>query len=256
MSTRKKPGDLIRAWWTARTNSAGGLRLHRPSDLVWGVCLFFCLLIVTAVAQYRQTAQMFDDAHLVIHAHEFVEALDGLLLTVRQAETGHTYYLMTGDDRYLKSYAAGIAATKEKIAEIKQLAENSLEERNRIPRLQALLNSELNQLSASVSLRKQKEFDAAQSIVLASQETKSMDALEAEVQGLERYEQNLLESEEQVSTSDYRWALLTIVASALVALVSFGALVWRLIRYLNAKDTSTISIAGEDVIENASSHAK
>ena len=256
MSTLKKPSRLIHAWWTARTTSARGRRLNRPSDLVWGVCLFFCLLIVTAVAQYRQTAQIFDDAHLVVHAHEFVEALDGLLLTVRQAETGHTYYLMTGDDRYLTTYAAGIAATKEKIVQIKQLAENSFEERNRIPRLQALLNSELNQLSASVSLRKQKEFDAAQSIVLAGQETKAMDALEAEVQGLERYEQNLLKVEEQSNASDYRWALLTIMASALVALVSFGALVGLLIRYLNAKDSSTISMAGKEVIEDVSSPAK
>jgi CHASE3 domain sensor protein len=255
MSTLKKPSNLMRAWWTARTASTRGMRRNRPSDLLWGVCLFFCLLIVTTVAQYRQTAQMFDDAHLVVHAHEFVEALDGLLLTVRQAETGHTYYLMTGDDRYLKSYAAGIAATKEKIAEIKQLAENSLEERNRIPRLQALLNTELNQLSASVSLRKQKELDAAQSIVLASQETKAMDALEAEIQGLEQYEQNLLTSEEQISTSDYRWARLMIVASALVVLVSFGALLWLLIGYLRAKDTRTISTPGEEVIEDVSSHA-
>jgi CHASE3 domain sensor protein len=256
MSTLKKPSNLIRAWWTARTTSARGMHLSRPSDLVWGVCLFFCLLVVTAVAQYRQTAQMFDDAHLVIHAHEFVEALDGLLLTVRQAETGHTYYLMTGDDRYLKSYAAGIAATKEKIAEIKQLAENSLEERNRIPRLQAALKGELGQLSASVWFRKEIGLDAAQAIVLAGQETKAMDALEAEVEGLERYEQNLLDSEEQLSASDYRWALLTIMASALVALLAFGALVWWLIRYLNAKHASTFSMAGEGVIEDVSSPAK
>jgi CHASE3 domain sensor protein len=256
MSTLKKSSDAARAWWAALRTSPSGMYLNRLSELVLGVCLFFCLLIVTAVSEYRQTVQMYDDAHLVIHAHEFVEALDGLLLTVREAETGHTYYLMTGDDKYLKSYAAGIAAAKEKIAQIKQLAENSLEERKRIPRLQTLLNSELNQLAASVWFRKETGSGAAQSMALASQETRAMDALAAEVQGMERYEQSLLKTEEQANASDYRWALRMIVISALVASVSFGAFVWWLFRYLNAKDIRTIPTAGKEVIEGVSSKAK
>jgi methyl-accepting chemotaxis protein len=199
--------------------------------MVIGVCLFFCLLIVTAVGQFRETALLRDDAHLAFHAHEFVEALDDLLLTVKEAETGHTYYMMTGEDKYLKTYAAAIDSTKEKIESIKRLAANSVEERNRIPGLQTVLNSELNQLSADLASHQEKGFDAARMTVLASQETRAMDAFQAEVKAIERYEQDVLQIEEHASGNHYRWAVLTIVFSAALALTLWGAVVWLLRRH-------------------------
>jgi CHASE3 domain sensor protein len=231
MNTLKKSSNLMRAWWATLRTSPVGMLVDRYSELFLGICLFFCLLIITATTEYRQTVQLYDDAHLVVHAHEFVEALDDLLLTVREAETDHTYYLMTGEDKYLKTYAAAIASTKVKIGQIKQLAESSLEERRKFPRLLTLLDGELTQLETDVNVRKQMELDAAQLATLASQETRAMDALETEVEQMERFEHDRLAVEEEATTTDIRSATTTILVATPLVLASFGAFVWLLFRH-------------------------
>ena len=118
MSDLAKSSGFVRAWWSALRSSPGALGLSRGGELVFGICLFFCLLVVTAVAEYRQTIRLQDDSQLVVHAHEFVEALDELMLTVRKAENGHTNYMMTGDDRYLKTYSDAIEDIKRRIEAI------------------------------------------------------------------------------------------------------------------------------------------
>lgn len=202
----------------------------RRRDFVIGVCLFVALLLVTAVAQYRETLVLWNDAHLAFHAHEFVEALDDLLLTVREAETGHTYYMMTGEDKYLKSYAMAIDSTKAKIESIKQLAANSVEERNRIPRVQTLLSSEMHELAASLALRNEKGVDAVQLAAFASRETSAMGAFQTEVQQVQQFEQGLLSDELQAHSADHRWAVLTVVIATALILASFAALLWVLRR--------------------------
>ena len=230
MNHPKKSADLIRAWWAALRTSPTEMRLTRQSELLLGICLFFCLLVVTAVTEYRHAVQWYGDAHLVDHGHEFVEALDDLLLTVREAETGHTYYLMTGEDKYLKSYAAAIDATKQKIGSLKQLAEESLEEQSQLPRLQTFLDSELTQLASNVTVRKQKPVDAAQLAILANQETRTMDALQIEVQQIDRHEHELLAEEEEATTTDIRWAVITMLVATPAVFIAFGVVVWLLLR--------------------------
>ncbi len=199
---------------------------NRRRDFVVGACLFVVLLIVAAVAQYRDTMVLWDDAHLAYHAHEFVEALDDLLLTVEEAEKDHTYYMMSGDDTYLKSYASAIDIAKHKIEVIKELAANSIEEQNRIPRLKALLKNEIDVLATSLALRKQKEVDPAQMAALVKGEAAAMDALQDEVEKVQQFEQGLLQEELQAHGADHRWALLTIAITASLSVALLVALAW------------------------------
>jgi CHASE3 domain sensor protein len=221
--------DIVREWWAALRTPPSGMGLSRRGELLFGVCLFFCLLIVTAVAEYRQTIRLQGDAHLTVHAHEFVEALDELLLTVRKAETGHTYYLMTGEDRYLKTYADAIDETKRRIEGIKRLAENSLE-RQRLPRLQSLVGHELDELAVGMT-DAGRAVTTARLTALAAGETDAMNALEAEVDLIEQYERDLLKTEEKVYANDYRWAVGMILAAGLAALAWLAAFLWLLRRH-------------------------
>ena len=89
----------------------------------------------------------------------------------------------------------------------------------------------VTQLETDVNVRKQKELDAAQLASLASQETKAMDALETEVEQMERFEHDLLAVEEQATTTDIRSAATTILVATPLVLASFGAFVWLLFRH-------------------------
>ena len=217
---------------------------NRRRDFVVGVLLFVALLFVNALAQYRETMVLWNDAHLVFHAHEFVEALDDLLLKVEEAENGHTYYMMTGEDKYLKAYAAAINSTKEEIESIKELAANSVEERKRIPRLQALVTSEANVLATSLVLRRMTGVGAAQMATVASREAATMHALQAEVERVQQFEQGLLGNELQAHNAGHRWALLTIVIATSLSFASIAMLLWLLRRH-HAEQARTATILSE-----------
>jgi CHASE3 domain sensor protein len=47
---------------------------------------------------------MHDDAFFLAHAHEVLAALDNLLVTAKDVETGQGGFLITGDESYLKRY--------------------------------------------------------------------------------------------------------------------------------------------------------
>jgi CHASE3 domain sensor protein len=207
------------------------MQVNQLRQFVVGLCLFFCLLFVNAVA-YRQTRQLHEDAALMVHTHEVMEALDDLLSTVKNAETDQRGYLITGEEDYLKSYDAAIAATKQKIVRIKQLIQDSPEEQDRIPRLQSLVDVELDELAGTVAFRKQPGFDAVRLKALTDQETKAMDALEDEVERMTEHEQDLLQTEEAANDTDYREAIVTIALSIVLAFATLGAFVWALRRYL------------------------
>ena len=188
----------------------------RRVELGLGIVLFLGLLAVNAIAG-RQTQQLHDDAQLMIHTHEVMEALDDLLVTVKDAESGQRGYLLTGEERYLNSYNTAITATKEKIGHIEQLIKNSPLEERRMPPLQTAINLEVEELAESVAVRQQPNFDSARLIALTDHEAQTMDTVENEVHALHDLEQGLLENEERTSEKDYRWAVITIGTSASVA---------------------------------------
>jgi CHASE3 domain sensor protein len=212
------------------TDAAFAKRTSRRNELVLGVCLFFGLLVVNAVAG-RQTQQLHADAQLILHTHQVMEALDDLLATVKDAESGQRGYLITGENSYLKSYDAAIAATKEKIVQIEQLIKSSPQELNRIPRLQTAINLEVKELANAVEVRRRPAFDSKQLVVLTDHEEQTMNSVEGEVHSLHDFEEGVLESEEQTSDNDYRWAVMTIGLSALLALAIFAGFVWLVRRH-------------------------
>ncbi len=215
---------------TSPTDVAITRSSSRRAELGLGILLFLGLLAVNAIAG-RQTQQLHDDAQLMIHTHEVMEALDDLLVTVKDAESGQRGYLLTGEERYLKSYNTAIAATKEKIGHIEQLIKNSPLEERRMPPLQTAINLEVEELAESVAVRQLPNFDSARLIALTDHEAQTMGTVENEVHALQDLERGVLENEEQSSEKDYRWAVITIGTSLVLVLALFAACFGLLCRH-------------------------
>src|SRR5687768_16601926 len=80
-----------------------------PGPLVGFALAVLALIIITF---FRHTSLQSSDAsaELVAHTMEVIEQTQGLLSSVKDAETGQRGFLITGDEGYLEPYSAAIKA--------------------------------------------------------------------------------------------------------------------------------------------------
>ena len=69
----------------------------RDNWLTAGLGILGLLIVVVAGVSFRNTRQLRSDTTLVAHTNEVLEALDGLLSTMKDAETGERGFLLTSD---------------------------------------------------------------------------------------------------------------------------------------------------------------
>src|SRR5882757_9581440 len=80
--------------------------MNRAFDkgLVIGAGLVIALLIVDAALSYKNTRELNKHAQLVTHTNEVLVALEEVVSTTKDAETGQRGYIITGEPSYLAPY--------------------------------------------------------------------------------------------------------------------------------------------------------
>src|SRR5439155_25869208 len=92
--------------WPGRAPPASrrGPRMHRNvgTAALLGFALTLLTLAASAALSYRNTRTLPAATGQVERAHRAVEALEGVLSTLKDAETGQRGYLLTQDENYLE----------------------------------------------------------------------------------------------------------------------------------------------------------
>ena len=70
--------------------------------LIVGAVVLIAMLAVNIVIRHRNTTKLHETAGLVSSTHTVISALDRVLTSSVDAETGERGYLITGDERYLE----------------------------------------------------------------------------------------------------------------------------------------------------------
>src|SRR5262249_23275783 len=119
--------------------------MERPFGkwLIIGLGLVIALLLFNAGVAYHNTRQMHEDAAWVIRTDETLDALDDLMSTMKDAETGQRGYLITGEEGYLKPYQYAVAIVKEKVITVQRLTSDDPHQQARLSRVQELVQTKL-----------------------------------------------------------------------------------------------------------------
>src|ERR1700753_1456002 len=149
--------------------AAGTTTLTRKSGLdpvvslgLAGVLIFF--VISAFIAYYNlQTLQL--DNQKIVHSHEVIVALDTLLSTAQDAETGQRGFLLTGNERYLEPYNNAVSAIPVKIGEIAQLTSDNPVQQVNIAALKQHADAKLAELKETIDLRRTQKAGDALTIV-------------------------------------------------------------------------------------------
>jgi PAS domain S-box-containing protein len=211
--------------------------MDRPFDrrLIAGLGLVVALVLVDALVAYRNVLELHQDSAQVAHSQEVLDALNTLLSAAKDAETGERGFLITGDERYLEPYDVALFALDAKLTEVTQLTSDNPRQKARIPQLRELVRAKLDELAATIALRRGAGFEAAQREVMNHLGKNRMDAIRALVSEMQEDERTLLRDREQASARAYRIALTSGILAALLALAAVAMFIWLLRQHLAAR---------------------
>jgi signal transduction histidine kinase len=166
-------------------------------------------LIVSGLAQNRA---------LVLQTSAILRSMAELHVEVRAAETGQRGYLLTGEPRYLTPYEHAIGGIWRNFQSLEQSVRVP-EQKSRLQRLRILIEAKLNELSETISLRRQ-SFESALSVVRTDVGQKLMEDIDTIVVEFEQAQQNLLADRTQQLESRAAWTTRIAALTGLSALVS------------------------------------
>ena len=231
-----------------------GSRPAFQRGLAIGAGSLVILLVFSAGLGYWNTLRLRENDAWVAHTNEVLDALDAVLSTMKDSETGQRGYLITGDDRYLEPYNAAVATIETSVQRVKHLTEDNPRQQARIPLLEEQVSAELKELDRTIALRK-KDPEAARQLVLTGEGKKVMDAIRVQVQSMEQEERDLLVARERKSRQSYLVSVLATLFTLVLGLGMVGTIIYVLQRHLSERQKAAISLARLAVIVESSDDA-
>ena len=191
-----------------------------------GFAFALLLLIVIGTVSYRNTRSLLEDAAWVDHTHEVIECLADVLSSEQDVQRGQRGYLLTGEDRYLDTYRAGLVSLGVNLAEVRGLTEDNPTQQRYLDRLEPLTETHHAYHAETITMRSEGGFQTALEMVMTGRGKAIMDSIRqviAEMDGVER--ELLVERSEQSESSAKQTTNAvvfgSIVATILLALVAF-----------------------------------
>jgi CHASE3 domain sensor protein len=159
---------MRRKWWQVLT----------PLNIISTLPLLFAMLC-GGYLSYRYNILLRENRDLVVHTYQVINAIDGLLLRLEDAETGQRGYLITGDESYLAPYERTSVDLSNALAALDRLVSDSQPQLSRILPLRTAVTAKLDELGMTIALRQNKDFEAARSAVITNDGKRTMDEIRA-----------------------------------------------------------------------------
>jgi CHASE3 domain sensor protein len=153
------------------------------------------------------------------HTHQVLESAEFLFSQLKDAETGQRGYLLTGNDRYLEPYNLAIEEIPGTLQDLRKLTSHNPRQLARIETLQSLIKAKLDELRATIELRRTGKTGEALKIVLKSDGKQIMDRIRGVIQGARTEELSQLELGNRDRADATRRLILMMAGGALVLLI-------------------------------------
>lgn len=142
-----------------------------------GLALVLAFFLISGVVAYLNVQGLKANSQRVVETHTVLVAIDEVLSTAQDAETGQRGYLLTGKEAYLQPYEEAVAGMDDRLAALTVLTRHD-------PRQQANLNGvkrhvdiKLVQLSRGIDVRRTAGPAAAVAVIETDRGKTAMDAI-------------------------------------------------------------------------------
>ncbi len=178
------------------------------------------ILVCIGTLSYWSEVRNDQDRGWVTHTLHVVEKLQTLRIDITQCETGQRGYMLTGKDRYLELYQAGVTQVHQDLRELPDLTADNLREQEAITRLDALIASRLAELGDGIEVRKRSGLMAgAEAVTRANNGERWMGQIAAQIGEMRDTEAALLTSRLETAAASTRKIKIVIVCGNALAIL-------------------------------------
>jgi signal transduction histidine kinase len=193
-----------------------------------------CALIVLAcigTLSFWSEVRNDKDREWVRHTYLVVGKLQTVRIDITQAETGQRGFMLTGQDRYLKLYGAGVNQVRQDMTELRDLTSDNSGQQQAIQRLDPLIAARLAELGDGIEVRKRSGLLAGvEAVTRANNGEKWMGQIAAQIGEMRQTETKLLSRRLDTAAASARKIKVAIVcgnALAILILLVAGFVIHR-----------------------------
>ncbi len=184
-----------------------------------GLALIILFFILSGVIAYSNVNVLRDDATKIQHSHDVIAALDELLSTMQDAETGQRGFLLTSKEPYLAPYDAAVARAGPTLDLIANLTRDNPSQQARMVPLRRHVDAKLAELKQTIDLRRSAGSDAALAVVTTDRGKVEMDAIRTQLDLMQQEEARLRQFRQEEMSGAYQTAWVSGILSCLVGIV-------------------------------------
>jgi signal transduction histidine kinase/CHASE3 domain sensor protein len=205
---------------------------EKASAFLISGALFAVLLIVcfNSWLALRSVQVLGEDEHWVAHTWQVINAVEQVIGSVKDAETGNRGFLLTDDSSYLEPYTRAVRELPAEIDKIQQLTSDNPRQQARIPEMRAVVDQRLKLLEQGIDARRAGEANTLHLLVLSGTGKNEMDHLRSIVGSMQDEELSLLAQRTARSKSARAQAQWTVLAASIFDVVMIGLSFWLLSR--------------------------
>jgi len=203
--------------------------------VTFGLAAVLAFFLISGGVAYSNIRTLREDNQMIVHSHNVIVVLDGLLSSIKDAETGQRGFLLTNSERYLGPYNAALQAVKPQIDELTALTHDNARQQGRIAPLRQHIDAKLSELKETIDLRRRGEADAALSVVKSDRGKLEMDTIRDQIAVMAQDEAELRELRMAEMKDAYQRAVVSGILSALVGMVLTAAVGFLIMRAAAAR---------------------
>ena len=164
---------------TSRSASAVAARSGLWTALgVFAVLLFF---VISGAVSFSNVQVLKADNEKIVHSHDVIVALDTLLSTLQDAETGQRGYLLTGNEKYLQPYEDAVSKVNSELSAIATLTQDNAAQQTNLNQLKPHVDAKLAELKQTIDLHRSVGNAAALAVVNTDRGKVEMDAVRSQL---------------------------------------------------------------------------
>lgn len=186
------------------------------------------ILVTLNLVLYWSFIKQKETSVRVNNSRSKLQALEAVLSTVKDAETGQRGYLLTGQELYLEPYNLAVKTIDGQIATLREYTRADSAQQPQLSQMEELIRKKLAELKATIDLKKNQNSDAAIQLVLTNQGKELMEQLRKLIHQMQAEENAQLQSWLKVREDAFQKGQLIFSGGILLNLIVFY-LVYRAI---------------------------
>jgi CheY-like chemotaxis protein/CHASE3 domain sensor protein len=198
-----------------------------------GLLAALAFFAVSTSMIYLNIRTLNHDTHTVAQTHNVLSALDKLLSTMKDAETGQRGFLLTGEASYRAPYDSAVSELPVLSGDVARMVEDDLDERRGLELVQSHIAAKLAELKETIDLRRASGLEAAMTVVRTDRGKREMEAVRDGVAKLSDSEND----KRRQSLEEAKGAYTTAVAGGLAS-GAVGALLTLLMGFMLIRTAS------------------